>query len=68
MTAAAPSPVLDPKAIASLQARAALAGFRLDDLPDGAFIISRWDLHRELAHAAEVERFLARVEPRGTGG
>lgn len=59
---------IDAKAIASLQARAALAGFRLDALPDGAFIISRWDLHRELAHAAEVERFLARVEPRGTGG
>lgn len=51
---------LDPKRIATLIARAALAGFDLAALPDGTFMISRWGLFRELAHAADVERFLDR--------
>lgn len=59
---------LDPKLVDTLRARAALAGFELVQLPDGAFIASRWGLHRELAHAADVERFLTRIAPGRTGG
>lgn len=59
---------LDAKVIDTLCARAALAGFELAHLPDDSFVISRWGMHRELAHAAAVEQFLARATAGGTGG
>ena len=52
---------VDAKTVATLKARAALAGWELIPLPDGAFIASRWGMHRDLAHAAEAARFLDRV-------
>ena len=54
---------VDDKTVATLKARAALAGFELTPLPDGSFVASRWGMHRELQHAADVERFLVRVTP-----
>lgn len=48
----------DPKACATLQARAALAGFELVKLADGSWLASRWGMFRNLADDAEVERFL----------
>jgi hypothetical protein len=51
----------DPKVAANLCARAALAGFELVDLPDGTFLVSRWDQSREFATVADVEAFLRRV-------
>ena len=51
----------DRKAIATLTARAALAGHRLVRLADGTWLASRWGHSRSLASVAEVERFLARV-------
>lgn len=62
MTVTAPD-VVDDKTVATLKARAALAGWELTPLPDGGFIASRWGMHRDLAHAADVERFLQRVTP-----
>lgn len=52
----------DPKTIATLQARAALAGYELVCLADGAWIASRWGMFRTLDHAAAVDAFLQRVE------
>jgi hypothetical protein len=52
----------DPKTIATLQARAALAGYELVCLADGTWIASRWGMFRTLDHAAAVEAFLQRVE------
>jgi hypothetical protein len=50
------------KAIATLQARAALAGHELVHLADGTFLISRWGLFRTLDNAAAVERWFDQVE------
>ena len=51
------------KCRATLQARAALAGFELVQLGDGSFIGSRpaWGMHCCLADAAAVERWLVKV-------
>lgn len=59
---------LDAKRIATLKAQAAIAGFELTALPDGSFMVSRWGMCRELAHAADVERFLARITPSNRAG
>ena len=48
------------KADATLQARAALAGFELVKLPDG-YVISRWGESKHLADPAAVHAFLVRV-------
>lgn len=59
---------LDSKKRATLQARAAIAGYELVALADGSFIISRWGMFRTLDHMAAVEAFLSRIEgdaPRG---
>jgi hypothetical protein len=48
------------KATATLQARAALAGFELVKLPDG-YVISRWGESKHLADPAAVHAFLVRV-------
>lgn len=49
------------KAIATLVARAALAGYQLLELADGSFMASRWTLLRPLASVEAVEDFLRRV-------
>lgn len=53
------------KAITTAMARAALAGFELHLLDDGQrgalFILSRWNLTRELPDLAAVNAFLDRV-------
>lgn len=51
----------DTKTVATLQARAALAGYELVHLADGSFIASRWGMFRSLDHIAAVEAFLTRV-------
>jgi hypothetical protein len=59
---------LDAKAVATLTARAALAGYELVHLADGSFIVSRWGMFRTLEHPAAVEQFLQRAAseaPRG---
>jgi hypothetical protein len=49
------------KLVATLMARAALAGFELVELADGSFIASRWSLFRSFEHPAAVEQFLRRI-------
>ena len=49
------------KAVATLVARAALAGIQLVQLADGSFIVSRWGQFRSLANVAAVEKFLQTV-------
>jgi hypothetical protein len=55
----------DRKAFETLRARAALAGYSLarTDRADGPprYILSRWNLCRELATVAEVEQVLTRI-------
>ena len=55
------SPALEVKTVATLAARAALAGYELVQLADGTFIASRWGMFRSLDHIAAVEMFLQRV-------
>lgn len=52
---------VDAKTVATLVARAAIAGYQLVQLADGSFVASRWGMFRSLDHAAAVEAFLARV-------
>lgn len=59
-TDAAPATV-EPKTVATLIARAALAGYALVQLADGTFIASRWGMFRSLDHIAAVELFLRRA-------
>lgn len=47
--------------IATLQARAALAGFELVRMADGSFVIGRWGMVAPLVDAQAVEAFLKRV-------
>ena len=58
--------VVDPKALATCQARAALLGATLRALQDDAgraeFIVSRWALTKCFGTLAEVEAWLDRVE------
>lgn len=49
------------KAFQTTRARAALAGFTLTELPDGAFAVERWGFTRELRSLTEVDAFLARA-------
>jgi hypothetical protein len=53
---------LDPKTVATYQARAAIQGYQLVALADGTFMVSRWQLFKTLEHPAAVESFLERVE------
>lgn len=59
---------VDEKTVAALKSRAALAGYELTALPDGSFVASRWGMHRDLAHAADAQRFLDRVSPGSASG
>ena len=56
---------LDPKTIATLKARAALAGVALsvtdDDHGQPLFVASKWAMTRQLASVDEVEQFLQRI-------
>ena len=52
----------DPKAFATLQARAALAGFELVRMADGSFVVARWTMTRALVDIQAVERFLKQVD------
>lgn len=52
---------VDQKQVATLVARAAIAGYELVRLADGTFIASRWGMFRSLDHIAAVEAFLQRV-------
>lgn len=53
------------KRIANAVARAALAGFQIHIVADGAggscFLVSRWNLSRTLPDVAAVEQFLDQV-------
>lgn len=51
----------DSKALATLQAHAALAGYELIALAEGGFLICRWGLVRECADLAEVKHVLRRM-------
>ena len=57
--------VFEPKAWATLQARAALMGVSLvrttDDRDFEVFVASRWSLTRQLDSVGEVEHFLRRI-------
>jgi len=59
---------LDPKVVATLTARAALAGYELVRLADGTFIVSRWGMFRSLEHPAAVEQFLQRAASEASRG
>lgn len=50
------------KRLATLQARAALAGFELHRLEDGRLLAARWGLTREFPDASAVEQWLARLD------
>ena len=54
----------DAKHIATLQARAAIAGFELAQMADGSFVVARWTMTRALADIAAVEAFLVQVGAR----
>lgn len=51
----------DVKVFATLQARAALAGFELVRMADGSFVVARWTMTRALVDLFAVERFLEQV-------
>lgn len=53
--------VLDAKRTATMQARAALAGFELVQMADHSWIVARWGLVRALADANAVDAFLVKV-------
>jgi hypothetical protein len=52
------------KRIATLTARAALAGFSVTRLDDGQWLVAKWGLGRELADLDAVEAFIAHVSVR----
>ena len=49
------------KAFATLQARAALAGWQVERMADGSVVVARWTLTRSLPDVAALERFLREV-------
>lgn len=49
------------KAYATLQARAALAGFELVRMPGGDYVVGRWGMVRALSDVAQLEAFLRQV-------
>lgn len=51
----------DAKAVATLQARAALAGFELVQLADSTFLVSRWGMAKHLPDGSAVQAFLRQV-------
>lgn len=61
---AEPAQELDGKEFNTKAARAALAGYSLQKLADGGFVIGKWNLNRSLDSLDEVEQFLERVGAR----
>ncbi len=51
----------DTKGFATLQAKAAIAGWQVVAMPDGSFVVSRWTLTRSLADLAALTKFLREV-------
>lgn len=51
----------DQKAFATMQARLALAGFQLERMADGSFVVARWTMTRSLADVAAVATFIVQV-------
>lgn len=60
-TAPATAKAENAKAVATLQARAAIAGISLYQVDGGRFLATRWNLVRELADIDSAERWLATV-------
>lgn len=58
---AAQAAVDDVKVYATLQARAALAGFELVRMPGGDYVIGRWGMVRAFPDVAQIEAFLRQV-------
>ncbi len=58
---AAQAAVDDVKVYATLQARAALAGFELVRMPGGDYVIGRWGMVCALSDVAQIDAFLKRV-------
>jgi hypothetical protein len=56
---------LDPKAVATLKAKAALCGvtlYHLDSDDGGAlFVASKWAMTKQMGSVGEVEEFLKRI-------
>lgn len=59
--AAGSAPVFDQKAFATLQARAAIAGFQLERMADGSFVAACGLLACSLADVGAVEAFLKQL-------
>lgn len=51
----------DVKSYATLQARAALAGFELVRMPGGDYVVGRWGMVRALSDVEQLEAFLQQV-------
>ena len=49
------------KAFANAQAKLALAGFQLEQMADGSFVVARWTMTRSLADMPAVEAFMQQV-------
>jgi hypothetical protein len=49
------------KRLATWQARFAMRGFVLQALPGGGFTVTRWNLHKVLDNATDVETFAQQV-------
>lgn len=49
------------KAVANAQARLAIAGFQLEQMADGSFVVARWTMTRSLAGMPAVEAFMQKV-------
>lgn len=49
------------KAFANAQAKLAIAGFQLERMADGSFVVARWTMTRSLADMAALEAFQQQV-------
>lgn len=58
-TRAPPAP--DAKLFATLQARAAIAGFELVQMADSSFVAAGWTMTRAFTTRADVETFMQQV-------
>jgi hypothetical protein len=51
----------DGKAFATLQAKAAIAGWQVERMADGSIVVARWTLTRSLPDVAALAEFLREV-------
>lgn len=49
------------KAFANAQAKLAIAGFQLERMADGSYVVAKWTMTRSLADMAAVETFMQQV-------